>query len=675
MTILALAKFSGEIPKLPSHLLPPGNAQEAIDCDFSHGELRGLKVPFVLQTVANVVKGLYTPDGLRYFTWTVDADAVKAPTIDDAHDRIYYTTPTDFRVTKSAFAATNGGEPSSSYRVGVPQPTFAPAVSVAGNALSGVTSMSIDFWYEYGGQKYQEQTNVTFLAPVDNAPIGAGKTWLYTPPAKIAAVAAVTQTNAALTWSGSQDNGHQISTPTTTVVTPAVAGTPDLATPMVSIKFLDAAGVAITTATPSGSSIATSGEYNTSIAITQGSAVLRVTVAASTSHIETRAYVFTLVNNYDEEGAPSPSSMLDVAYKQPVTIGVSLPAVDQYVPFKAIRVYRSNTSSTGAADYQFVADFPLNGGLDMVLSSQLNEPLHSYEWLPPSPSLQGLCSIGNGVMAAFKGNEVQFCEAYRGSAWPPSYTLPLPYNIVSIIPYGSGLLATTTAYPYLISGVTPDSMSQMRIPAIQAGVSKRSIADTGHGIVYASNDGLVMVNGANAGLENSQAFFTREDWRARYGTRLSALKLACHDGALIGFFEDADGFVIRLDEVAGTLTKYTGRHSAAFILPQIDQVYMASGTTISQFAGGAIGAMTWKSGEYVAAKPLNFGAGHFDGSGSFTLTVYCDGVLKHTRTLTDIGQFRLPSGFLARKWSFKLVGTGTVRALHIAESMMELANV
>ena len=218
-------------------------------------------------------------------------------------------------------------------------------------------------------------------------------------------------------------------------------------------------------------------------------------------------------------------------------------------------------------------------------------------------------------------------------------------------------------------------MTPTKIEAIQGGVAKRAIADTGRGIIYASHDGLVVVDGVNARLDESQIFFTRSDWRDRYGSHLSSMKLAAHDGFLIGFFDNVDGFILRLDEAGGTLTKHTGRYYASFVLPQTDTSYMAIGNSVYQFAGGAAGSFTWNSGEYVAPTPINFSCGYFDGAGSITLTVFADGVLKHTEALTNIKQFRLPAGFTARKWDFKLSGTGVARALHISDSMMELASV
>ena len=658
--IFGTSRFSGEIPRLPNHLLPPVAAQEAIDCDFTHGELRGLKAQFQLKTVTNAVKGLYTPDGLRYFTWTEDVNAVKSPQVDDTHDRIYYTTASDFRVTKSAYATISGGMPSQSYRVGVPKPTVAPTLTLSGtpNDALPISTTTVAFWYEYGGQKYQENTNVTLTT------VTAFKVWTWTMPAKTATVAAVAASV------GYYDADSGINHPSVAAVA-EVPGTPTAAKPMFHIVMKDVAGLTLLEFTPTDSALVSAGQYHLSVAASGTAAT--ITATANTDNIETRAYVFTIVNNYDEESAPSLPTLIDVPYGQPVNIGAMLPAQGEYCTFRALRVYRSNSTSTGSAIYQYALELPLNGGSDSILSGQLQEILPSTDWLPPSPALQGVCSIGNGILAAFKGNEVHFCEAYRGFAWP--HAVPLPFNVVSIIPYGTGLLATTTAHPYLISGVTPDSMSASKIPAIQAGVAKNAIADIGGGIVYASNDGLVLVNGMNASLEFSQKLFTRDDWRARYGSMLGSLQLAAHDGYLIGYFENADGFVIRLDEAGGTCTKYTGRHSASFMLPQADQIYMAAGNIIYQFAGGTEGGFTWHSGEHVAAKPCCFAAGHIDCTGSITLSVYADGVLKFTRTLTAITEFRLPSGFLARKWSYKLVGTGTVRAVQIAASMEELSYV
>ena len=62
-----------------------------------------------------------------------------------------------------------------------------------------------------------------------------------------------------------------------------------------------------------------------------------------------------------------------------------------------------------------------------------------------------------------------------------------------------------------------------------------------------------------------------------------------------------------------------------------------------------------------------------------TVSVYADGTLKHSEvaTITDTGStvLRLPSGFLARRWSVKFVGSVEIESAAMVTTLSELKNV
>src|SRR6266513_5986472 len=101
MTVAKLSTFSGIVPRLPASLLPDNAASAATNCEFAYGELRALKAPFPLTTLAGTVGSLYTEDGIRFFSWPGNVDAVRSPTIGDTFHRVYFTSGSDFRVTDS----------------------------------------------------------------------------------------------------------------------------------------------------------------------------------------------------------------------------------------------------------------------------------------------------------------------------------------------------------------------------------------------------------------------------------------------------------------------------------------------------------------------------------------------------------------------------------------------
>ena len=270
--------------------------------------------------------------------------------------------------------------------------------------------------------------------------------------------------------------------------------------------------------------------------------------------------------------------------------------------------------------------------------------------------------MANGMLAGFKGNEVHIMEPYLPYACNPNYIKPFPNKVVGICPFEGGLYVTTTAEPYILMGTAPENMTDSKVPAVQAGVSKGSIVAIGNQVIYASNDGLVMAQGLNASLDMSFKFFTRDVWRDRYGSKLSNMRLSRHDGNLVVWFDDGTpGFIMRFEEENPSFTKISDPIYAAFVSPLADALYVASGgSSVYVFGAGASRQMfRWWSREYVLPKPTNFGAMQLKGSGTLTVYVYADGALKHMQavTLSLSGTLiRLPSGFLAKQWSVRLVG-------------------
>lgn len=94
MTVLAIESFSGEMPRLAAHRLPPNAAQVTLNCEFASGDVTSVKG---LGDLTKRAAGLSNPTGAfflddgNFFTWTGNYTVTKATVIDDFHQRIYYT--------------------------------------------------------------------------------------------------------------------------------------------------------------------------------------------------------------------------------------------------------------------------------------------------------------------------------------------------------------------------------------------------------------------------------------------------------------------------------------------------------------------------------------------------------------------------------------------------------
>lgn len=646
MPAFKLNIFSGLRPRLPDSLLPENSATIARNCDFAYGELRSTKAGFQLTTLSNAAKSIYTDDGVSFYSWTTDVNAVRSPLANDTFNRMYYTGDGGFKVANRNGTRPTGGVPESSYLVGVPRPTVAPTLAeqapVAVTALSATLVLKLH--YEYGGVKYQEQS-ATLTSSTDTQ-------FKFTPPAK-------------------------------------ATDTPAQAFPVlrISAKWKTDNSQIFDLFTSNSSLDSTGGIYSLEISKDASGTGYTATLSTSVkeSDKETRAYVYTYVNTYNEEGPPSPATQVTTGIGLGVNVSVTKDTQTGYAPLKEIRVYRTPSGST-VADYFYV-------GLIAVLSApgtafsfgdttkaeQLNEPISSVNAYPPSQALTGLTTLPNGILWAWEGTELHFSEAYKPWSWPPAYVKPLPHAIVGGIAHGSGAIITTTSQPYAVDGVSPDSMTTRRINVEQAGVSKWSIAVVDGAVVYASNDGLVIMNGGTASLAQSQKFFTREVWRARYSAGLSSMRFCAWDGRLVVFSASASftPFMIRVDEADGTLTELPDLvASCSFVSQLSDQFYYALGTGLYQFQGGAEQVTTWQSREAFSPVPVNYGFAQSVSTGTWVIDFYAEGILRHTKSLTaGVNNFRLPSGFKSDRWKIKLTGTGRFRELRVATSARELSTV
>lgn len=414
---------------------------------------------------------------------------------------------------------------------------------------------------------------------------------------------------------------------------------------------------------------------------------LTVSLRSRADYREARAYTYTYVNQYGEEGPPAKPLQVDVLEGQQITIKYTPPPTNhQYVPITRIRVYRTATGGS-STEYLFVGETSVSTVsprfVDAVKGSALGESIQTRDFYPPPKNIRGIVAMPGGVLAGFVGTTVYFSQPYLPYAWKPSTTQALENRVVGLCPYENGLYVTTTAHPILITGYSPETMSSQKIPAIQAGVSKGSICNAGPFAVYASHDGLVTLRGISASLDLSFKFFTRDVWRKLYSNKLHLMRLNAHDGHLLAWFEDGTpGFLIRMDESNPSFTKVTDPVYCALVHPLSDSLYVGSGSTIYAFkAGGSTQAWTHWGKDYILPKQENLGAVQLVGGGTMTFTVYADGT-QVFQTLVTIDQtgstvFRLPSGFRARRWSFKIDGQAGsfVYEMNIVTSPAELQGV
>ncbi len=426
---------------------------------------------------------------------------------------------------------------------------------------------------------------------------------------------------------------------------------------------------------------------------------------------DTRAYVYTWVSSFGEEGPPSSPSVVTTGKTDDTwTVTLTAPTVSDTTNrvLTKTRIYRTVTNDQGTANYFFVAELAIatltyaDTATSAVISA--NEQIPSTDWIAPPTGLQGMAAMPNGILAGWKDNQIWFCEPYRPHAWPAKYQISTEYPIVAMMAFGQTLVVGTQGVPYLCSGTTPDAMTLQRLPAPEPCVSRGSMAATTLGVLYASQNGLISVTAG--GLRNiTRNMISKDKWAALLN--LKQLRAGIVNEAYMVYsgvteqafqadtfqtntFQQADGDGTRL----GALIEGQDARVGFTRLQADGTVYNVvpdqwSGETLLIRNGkvqmvdltyDVLGSYSWTSKIFNFPYPMNLGAAKVtwdlpDGviGSTATIHIYADGKLRQTKTLPASDQvFRLKSGFMADNYQIVITGTLVIKQIQMASTIEEL---
>ena len=173
--MIQIRHFTGAFPATPAQLLPDNAAQYAKDCDVVNGELSGVfSAQNVFPELPVGTKGVFTPDGHHIITSSSPMRAHSAPTVDDVHDRVYFTNDDGLRVCRWTDAGPTGAT-IDSWKVGVPAPLTAISLEKKRKTRwpnYPEAAIKARFYRESAGLRYGE-TDVTLTPKVGAIPFSA----------------------------------------------------------------------------------------------------------------------------------------------------------------------------------------------------------------------------------------------------------------------------------------------------------------------------------------------------------------------------------------------------------------------------------------------------------------------------------------------------------------------
>jgi len=329
----------------------------------------------------------------------------------------------------------------------------------------------------------------------------------------------------------------------------------------------------------------------------------------------TRAYVYTFVSEFGEEGPPSDPTLTTGTTGEWLvsTMLTTVPdSANRSITKKNIyRTVPGNDSSL----FFFVEQIDLGTAayVDKKTDPEVaaNSVMESTSFFEPPSDLEGFISMPNGYLVGWVGRRLVFSEPYRPHAWPPEYELSTEFPIVGAVVWGSALIIGTQSKPYFGQGINPASFSMDKMDAVEPCLSKRGMVATVAGAYYPSINGLVLANAGGVQVI-TQDILTKEEW-ARYNP--AALYAAQLGLQYIAFYNDGTGIIFNPTEPTSKFVEIGGftdvqgietdSYSGNVLLLAQQRAWNWDPEDVERLP------WRWQSKVYQTPKPVNFGAIRF----------------------------------------------------------------
>lgn len=414
---------------------------------------------------------------------------------------------------------------------------------------------------------------------------------------------------------------------------------------------------------------------------------------------ELRQYIYTLVDNFGFESAPSlPSNPIYAHNDQSVVIS-GLPTAFPTYSIEKVRLYCAVTQldyGEQVKDQNAEAHFLLVDELDFGTGSYVHQPHTVYgeeclteEYEPPHECMTDLQYCGNGQLGGLVGTELWLSEPLKPHAFPEAYRYgrfngkPIRFLCSERAGY-----ILTDEYPAVIEMESPcQSQGCRSISVLEEPlpiISYQSACLYNGACFYASLDGLVMLAGNQAKIVTA-SLYTQDQWQALAPWQMLGV---VHNGYYFGFTENhAIRFKIpdsiHEETQIETLTTLSIRPTAVYRSDQ-DQLYFATRDGIYQWNAG----QAWKTFRWVGR--LNATPSYRAFTAYKVVQDYEPNHIRHTaykrhrgemvqepiilgdKTVIDSRPHRLKAGYSTLFFDVEITGKGEVWEYHIATSVAEL---
>lgn len=706
-----LEDFQGLVPKRDAALLPENAAQIAVNCKLWSGAIDPVFAPLhqFTPTKSGDMQSMIRMDdregGADYWlTWPFDVDAVRG-LVADAYQRLYYTGHYEPRVTTyemavigtdtidgadnypGSFGDSGTNYPLAFYALGVPNPMTAPVVAVTGGALADVTRAYeytfVNAWDEESGPSpptaLSGKPDGTWnLSQIDAAPINSGSiiggtasgdtVTLYTQDMNwcrtghritVASIVGLTDANGSWTLTGALNQSYtsvsrSIAANVATIVLTSVSGL--VAGQVVTMASLGGAAAYLGTKTLISVNATTR-------SITYAAVAANEAVTADTAGSCKMGYI-----QIEKTSAQTYTSGGTWAREAPWNVANGL-----------VRIYRTLTGSQ-ATSFQKVAEIAIGTTTyaDAQPDSRLLGVIGTVGFDTPDGRMTCLAEMANGMVAGAIENLVAFCEPFKPYAWPIEYQQPVNWPVVALGAFGQSLAVATTGPHYVMSGVSPSSISANASSTSSPCRAKRGLQSMGFGVVFPSDLGIVMVSSAGVQLL-TQAYYSRDEWESHAnGGRFEASMV--YDNRYYAFWMGADGvqagIVIDPPDQQCVVTQSSVTVKAAWTDPETGDAYIINdlGRVAAWDADPTYRLPSqWKSKLFNDPKPFNHSMvvveAVFTTSAEETNAILAENVTRAAANAILIAA--LPSGVNTRDTLWGSLGSAALGTLALAKTRLQ----
>jgi hypothetical protein len=399
-----------------------------------------------------------------------------------------------------------------------------------------------------------------------------------------------------------------------------------------------------------------------------------------------RTYKIRLVNKFGQYSESSAeSNIVETNSDTPVNLTFTGTYPAEYAITK-IQIYASEQSpdvagTKGFSGFFFVGQVDAGTGAFTDTRDFLAEELDSDDFSQPPANLQQIQYWQTGELAGLSGNQIAFTIKNFPHAWPLRFrhrihAFPKAFKVGKAV----GFVATD-GRPAIIQpkGCDADFGCHTVIEHDDSHpiASVRSMVVHNDHAIWATQDGLLMINANRQTTLLTQQFYTQAQWRE---LKPETMIGAVHDGCYYGF-TDTIGFRLRIPDQTydqksdiDLVTINLGSKPKSLYRSNLDELYLLMADGVYWWnEGDEFLTLKWRSSDMDTTAWTAFSAykveGDFEPS---SIKHWCDNELVDT----DIAQNNRPIRINTHSglhWQFEIVTTGEVSTYSLAPSVRNLA--